>query len=120
MARDRTKLKVFHLADQLAVMVHRTTRVFPTAERDVRSQLRRAALSVPSNIAEGAARRGRADYLRFLDIALGSASEADYLLDFCLEVDLLGTPAHGDCRNCTQQVVRALQKLIEAVEQFES
>ncbi len=120
MARDRTKLKVFHLANQLAVLIHRMTRAFPSAERDVRSQLRRAALSVPSNIAEGSARRSRGDYLRFLDIALGSASEADYLLDFCLEVDLLGAAAHGQCKDCVQQIVRALQKLIEAVEQFQS
>ena len=120
MARDRTKLKVFHVANQLAVLIHRMTRAFPSAERDVRSQLRRAALSVPSNIAEGSARRSRGDYLRFLDIALGSASEADYLLDFCVEVDLLGAAAHGQCKDCAQQVVRALQKLIEAVEQFES
>jgi len=83
-------------------------------------QLQRSSGSVPSNIAEGYGRRSRGDYLRFLDIARGSASEADYLLDFCLEVDLLGRPAHGDCKNCVQQVVRALQKLIEAVEQFES
>jgi four helix bundle protein len=92
MARDRTKLKVFHLANQLAVMIHRTTRAFPNAERDVRSQLRRAALSVPSNIAEGAARRSRGDYLRFLDIALGSASEADYLLDSAWRSISSGSP----------------------------
>jgi four helix bundle protein len=112
MARDRTKRKVFHLANQLAVLIHRMTRTFPSAERDVRSQLRRAAVSVPANIAEGSARRSRGDYLRFLDIALGSASEADYLLNFCLEVDLLGPAAHEQCKNCAQQIVRALQKLI--------
>jgi four helix bundle protein len=120
MARDRTKLKVFHLANQLAVMVHQATKAFPSAERDVRSQIRRAAVSVPANIAEGAARRSRGDYLRFLDIALGSASEADYLLDLCLDIKLLERCAHEQCKNCSQQVVRALQKLIEAVERFES
>ena len=120
MARDRTKLKAFHLAHELAVLVHKTTRSFPLVERDIRSQLRRASLSVPSNISEGCARRSRGDYLRFLDIALGSASETDYLLDFCLEVDLLDRAAYAGCRECSQQLVRALQKLIEAVERFES
>jgi four helix bundle protein len=119
MARDRRKLKSFHLARRLAVSVYRTTRAIPTCERDVRSQIRRAALSVPANIAEGCARRGRGDYLRFLDIALGSASETDYLLDFCLEVNLLDRRAYDDCKGCNQEVLRTLQKLMEAVERFE-
>src|SRR5215213_9755712 len=72
MARDRTKLKAFDLAHQTAVTVYRATRNLPNSERDVRSQIRRAALSVPANIAEGCARRSPREYLRFLDIALGS------------------------------------------------
>jgi four helix bundle protein len=120
MARDRTKLKAFKLAHQLAVTVFRATRSFPAAERDIRSQLRRASSSVPSNIAEGCARRSKGDYLRFLDIALGSGSEADYLIDFCREVDLLDPGLHAECKYYSQQVVRALQKLVEAVERFDS
>jgi four helix bundle protein len=104
----------------VAITVHRASRSFPAADRDVRSQIRRAALSIPANIAEGCARRSRGDYLRFLDIALGSASETDYLLDFCVEVELLNPPTHAECKNCFEQLLRALQKLIEAVEQFES
>jgi four helix bundle protein len=120
MARNRTKLKAFHLAHRLAVTVYKTTRRFPTADRDVKSQIRRAATSVPANISEGCARRSKGDYLRFLDIALGSASETDYLIDFCLEVELLDQSSYDDCKNCCDQLLRALQKLIEAVELFES
>jgi four helix bundle protein len=120
MARDRTKLKAFALAHKVAITVHRASRSFPASDRDIRSQIRRAALSIPSNIAEGCARRSRGDYLRFLDIALGSASETDYLLNFCLEVELLDSRTHADCKNCCEQLLRALQKLFAAVERFES
>jgi len=119
MARDRTKLKAFHLAHSLAVSVYRVTQSFPSSERDLRSQLRRAAVSVPSNIAEGCARRSKGDYLRFLDIALGSASEVDYLITFCREVSLLDRSGGDECKNCCLPVVRSLQKLIEAVDRFD-
>lgn len=120
MARDRTKLKSFHLAHVFAVTVYRATKTFPSAERDMRSQLRRAVTSVPANIAEGCARRSKGDYLRFLDIALGSASETDYLLDFCSEVQLIEQRPYRECKDCCEQLLPALQKLIEAVQRFES
>jgi four helix bundle protein len=119
MARDRNKLKSFHLAHSLAVSVYETTRTFPATERDIRSQLRRAATSVPANIAEGCARRTKGDYLRFLDIALGSATETDYLVELCHTIGLLNDRAHQECKACCVQLLPALQKLIEAVERFD-
>ena len=62
----------------LVEAVYRLSRSFPDAERfGLTSQVRRCAVSVPSNIAEGAARRSTAEYLRFLSIARGSLSELD-------------------------------------------
>jgi len=62
----------------LVEAVYRFTRRFPSTERyTLTSQIRRAAISVPSNLAEGAARRSTQDYLRFLSIARGSLSELD-------------------------------------------
>ncbi|MCA1828376.1 MAG: four helix bundle protein [Myxococcales bacterium] len=82
MARDPNKLKVFELADQLMINVYRATQRFPVAERfGIQSQLRRAALSIPTNVVEGCARQTSREYPRFLSIALGSASETRYLLD---------------------------------------
>jgi four helix bundle protein len=117
MARDKNRLKVFHLAHQLALTVRRSTRGFPAIDRDLQWQLRRAAVSASANIVEGCARRSHRDYLRFLDIALGSASEADYLLDLCSELTVMSAADYQECKNCSSQVLRALQKLIGALEQ---
>lgn len=120
MARDRTKLKAFHLAHAMAVTIHHATSRFPAADRETRTQIRSAALSAPANIAEGCARRSNREYCRFLNIALGSASEADYLVDFCFEVRLLDRAAYDGCKNYSLQTVKTLEKLIEAVERFDA
>ena len=79
--RDHTKLRAFELADEVALLVYRVTAGFPREELyGLTSQMRRAAVSVPSNIVEGCARDSQADYLRFLYIAFGSLKELHYQL----------------------------------------
>ena len=76
-----TKLKVWERSHQMVLAVYRASSEFPADERfGLTSQLRRAAVSVPTNIAEGAKRVHRAEYARFLNIAEGSLAETDYLL----------------------------------------
>ena len=77
--RDHRKLRAFELADEVALLIYRATREFPKEETyGLTSQMRRAAVSVPSNIVEGAARESQAEYLRFLEIAFGSLRELHY------------------------------------------
>jgi four helix bundle protein len=77
--RDHTKLRVWSMSRQLALEIYRATGGFPATERyGLAAQLRRAAVSVGSNITEGAARSSRSEYARFLDIAKSSASECAY------------------------------------------
>ena len=80
--RDHTKLRAFEFADEVAILVYRVTAGFPKEELfGLTSQIRRAAISVPSNIVEGCARDSEADYLRFLNIAFGSLRELHYQLN---------------------------------------
>jgi four helix bundle protein len=77
--RDHTKLRAFELADEVALRVYEMTRDFPKDEiYGITSQMRRAAVSVPSNIVEGCARNTETEYLRFLEIAFGSLRELHY------------------------------------------
>ena len=77
--RDHTKLRAFELADEVALLTYKFTNAFPKQEQfGITSQMRRAAVSVPSNIVEGCARNSTADYVRFLDIAFGSLRELEY------------------------------------------
>jgi four helix bundle protein len=82
MPRDHRNLTAFSLADDLALKVYGlTTRFEPTEHYGLRLQIRRAAVSVPTNIVEGAARESQAEFLRFLEIAFGSSREVVYLAD---------------------------------------
>ena len=76
-------LDVWKLADEFAVRIYQVTKNFPKDELyGITSQLRRAALSIPTNIVEGYSRRGDRELARFLDISLGSLAEVKYLLHF--------------------------------------
>jgi four helix bundle protein len=77
------RFEAWKLAHELALEVYRFTDQWPAGERyQLTSQVRRAALSVPTNIAEGSAKKGVREFRRYLDIARGSLSELSYLLRF--------------------------------------
>lgn len=90
MEKPHKKLEAWKLAMDLAVQVYQATESFPVSERyAVTAQTHRAAISVPSNIAEGAARQTRKEFINFLHIAQGSLSELDTLLEFSARLGFL-------------------------------
>ena len=77
------RLEAWKVSHELALAVYRATESFPRQELyGLTSQARRAALSIPTNLVEGSAKRGPAEFRRFLDISLGSLAELAYLLIF--------------------------------------
>jgi four helix bundle protein len=84
------KFKAWKAAHELALEIYAVSDRWPFTERyQLTSQVRRAALSIPTNIAEGAAKRGRREFRRFLDIANGSFAELTYLLQFVKDRGLI-------------------------------
>ena len=77
------KLEVWKLADELAIHVYKATKSFPKKEiYGITSQIRRSALSVPTNIVEGYSRHGDKELSRFVNISLGFLAETKYLIHF--------------------------------------
>ena len=90
MSTDHRKLFAFTLADQFTVRVYAATRQFPIEERyGLRSQIRRAAVSAPTNIVEGCARESHRERDRFLEIAFGSTREVIYLIELATRLEML-------------------------------
>lgn len=82
------ELEVFGIADDLVLRIYALTSRFPQEERyGLTSQIRRAAVSIPSNLAEGCSRESQADFRRFVEIALGSSMELRYQLSVARRLD---------------------------------
>ena len=114
--RDHTKLRAFELADELALRVYELTRLFPKDEQfGLTSQLRRAGVSAASNIVEGCARSTEADYVRFLNIAYGSAREVEYQLSLALRLGLTQESAFIPPAAIANETCRVLNGLIRSL-----
>jgi len=108
-----TRLRVFLEAEELAVTVYRVTRVLPSDERyALVQQMRRAGVSVASNIAEGCGRGGNRELIRFLSIALGSATELECQLRLALRLEYIDRDSFHAVAEHARRVQRMLTSLI--------
>jgi len=118
--RDHTKLRAFELADEVAMLVYRVTARFPKEELfGLTSQIRRAAVSVPSNIVEGYARDSQADYLRFLNIAFGSLRELHYQLNLSKRLGFLTNEDSSLIEPKILEAEKVLSGLIRSLRDFQ-
>ncbi len=112
--RNFRELKVWEKAHCLALGVYRATAAFPKEELyGLTSQIRRCCASIPANIAEGCGRRGDAELGRFLQIAMGSASELEYHLLLAHDLELLTNPAYEQLATEVTEVKRMLASFIK-------
>jgi len=112
-----TDLKVWQRSHALVLAIYRATASFPSDERfGITSQLRRAAVSVPNNIAEGSKRQGRSDYARFLNIAEGSLGETQYLLMLARDLGHLPQDVAVPLLSEADEIARMLHTLRVKVE----
>jgi four helix bundle protein len=107
--QDFKKLKVWQKAHLLAVAVYQTTETFPRDEIfGLTSQIRRACISIPANIAEGCGREGSAELKRFLQIALGSTTELEYHLLLSKELKILSDTKYEQLDSQVGEIRRML------------
>ena len=106
-------LDVWKLADSLALKVYFLSKQFPKDERfGITSQLRRATLAIPTNIAEGSARRHSREFLQFCSISRGSLAETQYLLHFIRRLEWITSDQYGDIRKEYERVGQMLNSMI--------
>ncbi len=109
-------LKVWEKADAFALAVYRASRVFPKEETfGLQAQLRRSALSVPLNIVKGYGRQGKKELRQFLNIALGSLAESDYLLSVCRRLSFLSVQDYNYLYSLRCETGRLLWKFYQSI-----
>jgi four helix bundle protein len=112
--RDFRELKVWEKGHHLTLAVYKATANFPKEELySLTSQARRAAASVPTNIAEGCGRSSQAEFGRFLTIAAGSASELEYHLLLARDLKYLNDLDYGQLTDLVIEIKRMLTSLIQ-------
>jgi four helix bundle protein len=106
------KLNVWQNSHSLTLKIYEATKSFPKEELfGLTSQMRRAAVSIPSNLAEGTSRRSAKEFSRFIEIAQGSAFELEYQLFLSLEIGYLKSEAFNSINALLIRVLKELHNL---------
>ena len=109
-------LNVWKKGHELALAVYRVSAAFPKGEQyGLTSQIRRACTSIPANIAEGCGRGSNTELARFLQIAMGSASELEYHLLLARDLGFLNEPGYEALAGQVTEIKRMLTSLIAKV-----
>ncbi len=112
--KDFRQLQVWEKGHRLALEIYRVTQSFPREELyGLISQMRRSATSIPTNIAEGCGRRTDLDFARFLQFAMGSASELEYQLLLARDLGFLNDEGYQPLTEDVEEVKRMLTGLLK-------
>jgi four helix bundle protein len=112
--KDFRNLQVWRKAHEFALSAYKATAMFPKHERFVlTAQIRRAAVSIPANIAEGCGRRSDADFARFLQMAIGSANELEYHFLLACDLNLVSRTQHQSLSRQLIEIRKMLTGLIQ-------
>ncbi|HZJ24361.1 MAG TPA: four helix bundle protein [Anaerolineales bacterium] len=114
--KDFRQLKVWEKAHQVALAIYKATKEFPKEELyGLTSQIRRASMSIPTNISEGCGRNTDAEFARFLQIAMGSASETEYQLLLSHDLGFLNKEQYDKLNIEVTEVKRMLASLLKTL-----
>jgi len=110
------KLEVWSIAHRLTVKIYKLTENFPAKEQfGLVSQMRRAAASIPMNIAEGSGRLHRNEFVQFINVARGSATELEYQLLLSLELGFLDKASYNELKHDCIQILKMLNGLLKTL-----
>ena len=112
------ELAVWNKSHQLVLKVYKVTKTFPQEEMyGLTSQIRRAALSIPTNIAEGSGRGGDKEFARFCQISYGSVNELEYHFLVARDLGFIDAAVYQPLQDALTEIRRMLAKLIATLQQ---
>ncbi len=114
--RDFKTLKVWQKSHQVVLKIYEVTAVFPREEQyGLISQIRRASVSIPSNIAEGCGHQSDPEFARYLQLAAASASELEYQLLLARDLDYLNVEYYLELSGSVQELKKMLSAFMKRV-----
>ena len=114
MAKMYENLDVWKESTNLAVQIYKITKNFPKEEIwGITSQIRRASISISSNIAEGSGRKSKKDFKQFVHMASGSLNEVESLLHICSQLDFIKADPYRELKDSAEKLGRLIGGLLK-------